>query len=593
MTNDQIVITIIIFLALVLFISGRYRYDLVAFLTLTIAVISGLVSPADAFSGFAHPATITVALVLIVSSALTKSGSLEVITKLISPFGKFYFLHVTIVSLIAAILSMFMNNVGALALMMPVAIESAKRANRSPGKILMPLAFGSILGGIVTLIGTPPNIIVSGYRAKTYGVEFGMFDFTKVGGVIALVSILFLPILSWLVFRSKEQEDSDELADFEIESYISEVVVSEDSNLIGKTLKELEDELKDIDVLIVSLIRNKQKYYVPPKTQEFKKNDILLIEGGHDDIDKFISIYKLDMTGEQGKKQDILHSAETETIEAVVTPTSKISGMTLKQIKFNKNYNLNLLGVSRQGKPYRGRLHEFRVRIGDVLLLHGENEILVDTIKDVGCLPLAERGLAFGRRHKGIWALLIFLISITISVLGICPIYVSLALAVVSLVLLDIIPVKELYEAVEWPVIILLASMLPIGVALETTGTTSFLADNFLNLTNGFDIIIILTLVLVITMFLSDVLNNAATAILMAPIANSIAIATNSNPDTFLMAVAIGASCAFLTPIGHQNNALVMGPGGYKFRDYWKLGFPLEIIIVLVAIPMLLYAWPL
>ena len=591
MAVEQWSITGILITVLCLFIWGRWRYDVVALMALFASTLLGIVPNDQLFSGFGHPATIMVAIVLILSYGLTKSGAIEGVVKLVSPLSAIPSLHITALLFIAAFFSMFMNNVGALALLMPIAIQSTVKAGRSPSTVLMPLSFGSILGGLVTLIGTPPNIIIATYRQQTFGEPFHMFDFAPVGGAIALAGILFMSIVGWRLVKVRKTNAGSSL--FEIESYLFEVKVPKDSDLKGKSTRELEGMLVDYDITLAALIHKKQYHPVPAKRHLLATNDVLVLEGGQEEIDKLVSKYGLALLGADSTRQAISHSENTVMMEVVLAPGSPLEEKVMEQIRFKANYGVNLLAVSREGKALRGRLKQLQLKVGDVLLLHGEQEHVEELVGKLGCFPLAERGVNFGKRKYAMPALGIFAVSIVLSASGILPIQTSLGIAAVLMVLLNIVPVRELYNGIDLPVIVLLGAMIPVGGALESTGTTKIIADGLLNMAGDMPIIVILTAILVITMTLSDILNNAATAILMAPIGKTIAESAGVSPDPFLIAVAVGASCAFLTPIGHQNNALVMGPGAYRFGDYWRVGLPLEVIIVAVAIPLILIVWPL
>ena len=591
MTFDQTAILSILVVVLGLFLWGKWRYDIVALTALFTSVLFGVVPDELIFSGFGHPATITVALVLILSSGLAKSGAVERIAKLVDPIASIPPLHTAALIFIVAFFSMFMNNVGALALLMPVAIQSTIKAGRSPGTILMPLSFGSILGGMVTLIGTPPNIIIASYRYKILNKPFEMFDFAPVGGTVTLVGLLFIVLIGWRLVKIRKSTSGLEL--FDIEGYLFEVKVPQDSPLTEINISELEKILFKSDIGLVSLIHKNQKYPIAPKKHQLTANDLLLLEASQEDIDKFVSKYNLDLVGADSARDAILHSKDTIAMEAVVAPGSRIEGKTVEQIRFRHYLGVNLLAVSRQGKSYHGRLREFKFNAGDAILIHGEEEYVEDVISKLGCYPLAERTLEFGKRKLMIPSIAIFVSAIALAVFGIIPIQLSLGIAVVAMALMDIIPVRDLYKSVDWSVIVLLGAMIPVGNALEHTGATRLLADLLIKSSGNVPVIVTLAIILIITMTLSDILNNAATAILMAPIAKSVAEVFGASPDPFLMAVAIGSSCAFLTPIGHQNNALILGPGGYQFGDYWRMGLPLEIIIVAVAVPIIPIFWPL
>ncbi|NQV69729.1 MAG: SLC13 family permease [Pseudohongiella sp.] len=591
MTGAQIILLLILFSLLVLLVWGKWRYDIVALGALFTASFFGLVPQTELFSGFGNPATITVVLVLIVSFGLTKSGAVEFITSVIEPVSSQPYLHIAVLTFLAAFLSMFMNNVGALALLMPIAIQSTTKAGRAPATVLMPLSFGSILGGLVTLIGTPPNILIANYRQEVTGEAFTMFDFAPVGGGIAVCGILFMLLIGWKLVKVRKQTTGLEL--FDIEKYLFELKVTKDTSFVGKAVGELKDALAEQKMDLLSMVHKREKMPVVYRRHKIAVNDLLMLQGSHDDIDSFVSAHNFQLLSAENAQKEILHSEDSQIAEVVVTPRSPILGRTPTQIRFNRKYDVNLLAASRSGTPHRNRLRDFKFEVGDVLLLHGEAEELQDAIIKLDCYPLAPRDLGLGRSSKALPALLTFVIAIAATASGFVSIQLALGMATVAMVLQNIVPVREFYDGVDWPVVILLGAMIPLGSALETTGTTTLLVNGILAVAGDLPPSLILALLLIITMTVSDVLNNAATAILMAPIAYNIAVTLGVNPDAFLMAVAVGASCAFLTPIGHQNNALIMGPGGYQFGDYWRMGLPLEIIIVAVAVPLLLVVWPL
>jgi len=593
MTTPQMLILGLIAITFFSFIWGKWRYDVVAFSALIIAVLLDLVPASKAFVGFGHPATITVAAVLILSRALTNAGATDLITRYLLPFTHNTMTHIGMLTLLALILSAFMNNVGALALLMPVAIESAIRANRSPAILLMPLSFGSILGGLITQIGTPPNIIIANYRAeKLTGVAFSMFDFTPVGGIVALVGGAFITIIGWRLIP-KPQKDQTPVQDlFDIERYVTEAQIIADSKIIDKTLVQVEEITKTTNVGIIGLIRDGRKYLTVPQKETLQINDILIIEADPKELDQFVSQLNLRIVGVNGKPSGFFTASDAGLAEVVVTPRSEIDGRTVQETQFSRRFGVNLLAVSRQGHPFRGRLRTFRFRVGDVILLHGIAERLSEIINVLRLLPLAERGLQFGRRQavsKSIW---IFVGVIMLAAFGVLEVPIALTLGAGLMVLANFVPLKSVYDTIDWPVIILLGAMIPIGEAFESTGTAELVVKSVIG-SQPIQPIIILSLLMVMTMAITDILNNAATAIIMAPIAVNIAKQLDVNPDTFLMGVAIASSCAFLTPIGHQNNALIMGPGGYKFGDFWRMGLPLDIILLAVAIPTLAFFWPL
>ena len=591
MTADQAILLLILAALLVLLVWGRWRYDIVALGALFAASLFGLVPQDDMFSGFGSPATITVVMVLIVSYGLTKAGAVDYVIPLIEPFSGHPRLHIAVLTFLAAILSMFMNNVGALALLMPVAIQSAAKSGRSPATILMPLSFGSILGGLVTLIGTPPNILVASFRQEMTGEPFTMFDFSPAGGGIALVGIIFMLLIGWRLVKVRKQTVGLDL--FDIEEYLFETKVGENFENEKKKISDFKKELEKKKMDLIAVVRDGEEMAPPDGRFNIRKGDYLMIQGSHDDVQQLAKDYSLTLHTALDQKKAFVHAAHTTFAEIVVAANSPIVGKTPEQARFNRNYKVSLLAVSRSGTPHQSRLRQFKIEVGDVLLLHGEPETLDEAIVKLACYPLAKRSIDPKDNSKALPALLTFLCAIIATAFGLMPIQLALGLVTVVMAVTQIVPVREFYDGVDWPVIILLGAMIPLGGALQQTGTTDLLVSGLLAVVGDFSPVLILAIILVITMTVSDVLNNAATAILMAPIAYNIAISLGHNPDAFLMAVAVGASGAFLTPIGHQNNALIMGPGGYRFGDYWRMGLPLEIIIVIVAIPLLLLFWPL
>lgn len=611
MTFDQYYLLALLVGVFGVFLWGKLRHDIVAILALMAATLGGQISMADAFLGFASPATVTVALVLVVSRGLVNSGAVNLIARQFIPPVKSPTAHVGILSSLAGALSSFMNNVGALALLMPATLQSAAKANRSPSVLLMPLAFGSILGGLVTLIGTPPNIIIASIREQMTGQPFTMFDFTPVGGAIAVTGIVFVALVGWRLIPHDSSSRTTATELFDIENYVTAAKIPDDHEFIGKELREIDELVREQDAVILGITRGERRIDPAARRRRLRPDDLLLIEAGPDALNATLSVLNLrppvpqsetsddtanadDDTEEAKKRRPVLlGGTDVAVVEIVVQPRSRLAGRTANDLNLRSSYGINLLAVARQGSPFRGRLGAFRFRTGDVLLIEGEPNRLNQIISALGCLPLAERPIQGSKIHMAWLSMAIFGAAIAATTAGLVSFPVALAIAVVAMVMTDIMPVRELYDGIDWSVVVLLGAMIPVGQAMQDTGTTTVIAGALSSLVAGYPAVVALTVVLVLTMSLSDIINNAATAVVMAPISVGIANQLNVNADCFLMAVAIGASCAFLTPIGHQNNALIMGPGGYKFGDYWRMGLPLEILIVAVAIPMLLWIWPL
>jgi len=589
-TTDQLTLFTLLFFVFVLLIWGRWRYDLVAFMALLVALLTGLVPIDQAFSGFGHPATVIIALVLIVSRGLSNSGAIEIVARYLVDASRKLSTHITIMSGLAAALSALMNNVAALALLMPVDMQAAKKAERSPSLSLMPLSFASILGGMITLIGTPPNIIVAEFRGDALGDPYRMFDFAPVGLACAVVGVAYVALVGWrLLPRDRRSEDAGK-ALFDLADYIAEVRVPEGSAIIGKRVRDLDAEAEKVDVEIIGLIRRGRRLPGLARIAEIKAGDILVLEASPDSLEEALGALKLEYIGkgegQLGDEDLVLH-------EVVVQESSGLAGRSAISMRLLYRYRVALVGVSRQGRRFQDNVRKLELRAGDVLLLIGADERLADVTGQLRLLPLADRGQRVIQRDKAWLAVGVFGVAILAASIGIVYLPIALGCATALYVLLNIVPIRDVYTSVEWPVIVLLGSMIPIGGALQSTGGTALIASGIVDLSAGYSPVVVLTLLIIVTMTLSDVMNNTATAVIAAPIAIEIAARLNVEPDPFLMGVAVAASCAFLTPIGHKNNTLIMGPGGYRFGDYWRMGLPLEILVVIVAVPTILVVWPL
>jgi len=591
MTTDQITIFVIMGGVLGLLVWGRLRYDVVAFGSLVVALIAGVVPKEEAFSGFGHPATVIIALVLVVSRGLSSSGAIELIARYMISASRGLSRHVGIMSTVAAALSAVMNNVAALALLMPIDMQASARAGRSPALTLMPLAFATILGGMVTLIGTPPNVVIATFREKALGEPFGMFDFAPVGIVVAAVGVAYVALVGWrLIPRARgEQNTMTELED--LSGFIAEGTVTAKSPVIEKAVRDLDELAENNDVAIVGLVRRGRRKPGMARSEVIQKGDHLVLEGAPAAIEAFIGAAGLEFAGSE--KHEGLLADTLDVLEVVVPSGARIEGRSAQDVKLLYRHRVTLLGVSRRGRRFRERVRRLEIKAGDLLLLVGPEDQLPDVIAWLGCLPLASRGLQVTQRSKAGLAVGLFTAAILAASFGWLYLPVALAAVVSLYVMLKVVPLSQIYESVEWPVIVLLGSLIPIGGALEQTGGTALIADGIVSWTDGYSPAVVLVVLMIVTMTLSDVLNNVATTLIAAPIAISIAESLKVNPDPFLMAVAVAASCAFLTPIGHKNNTIIMGPGGYRFGDYWRMGLPLEVLVLVIAVPTILVCWPL
>ena len=594
MTMDQIQLFTLFAVIFAFLIWGRVRYDLVAFGGLMGAVIMGLVPAQDAFAGFGHPATLVVALVLVISAGLLRSGAVHMITRILMNTGRALGYHIALMGIIGGILSAFMNNVAALALLMPVDLQTARKAGRAVRFSLMPLSFATILGGMATLIGTPPNIIIATIREEALGQPFAMFDFAPVGGITAIIGLVFVSILGWRLIPARTNEsDKNTTAFDDIGDYIAELTVPEHSKIIGHRVHNIYPIAEKNDVAILGIIRAGKRLYGTSESREIMADDILALEGTPDALDEFRTALSLRFADQRREKHLNADSNGLVMLECVVTQESRMNGRTAMDVGMLWRKSTILMGISRQGSRITKQLRKTPLQAGDILLLLTPQDNGADVIEWMGCLPLADRGFQVTADGKKWAAIGIFAAAIVAASLELLDLPIALGIVAISYVAIGLIPPHKLYEQIEWPVIVLLGSMIPLGAALETSGGTQLIAGALVQYTAGFAPWVILTILMVVTMTLSDVLNNTATTIVAAPVALQIAQTLGVNADPFLMAVAISASAAFLTPIGHKNNTLILGPGGYSFGDYWRMGLPLEILVVAVSIPLILIFWPL
>ena len=590
MTAQQMGIFIILIATMVLFVWGRWRFDMVAMMALFACILLGIVKPDEAFHGFGHPAVITVIAVLAITRAFANSGLVDLITSHLARLTQDPFTQLVALCGIAAGLSAFINNVGALALLMPVAIATAQQSGYSASQLLMPMSFASILGGLSTLIGTPPNIIIAHYRGSVTGDGFGMFDFTPVGLTLALAGVVFIVLIGRRLIPRHRQGRADPEELFEVSDYLTEIRIREGSNVIGKSISEFET-LDQGHLAVLGLFRDERRVAGYIRLERLQAGDILLVQGPSSALEDLVEKANLELVASEKRRED-LHGRDIALMEAVVAPRAWVVRRTPASLRLRSRYRVNLLAVARQGRALKQRLRDIRLQAGDVLLLQGEADSLPEVITALGCLPLASRGLKF-QPQRVLLPVAIFGMAVIAIAVGWLPAGVALMGAVGGMILTGLLPLEEVYDSVDWPIIVLLGAMIPVGGALEHTGATAVIANVLIRFAGDASPLLILGLIIVITMTLSDIMNNAATSVIMAPLAVGIAQHIGVNADPFLMAVAVGASSAFLTPIGHQNNTLVMGPGGYRFGDYWRLGLPLEILLVVMAVPLIAWVWPL
>ncbi|HWK67964.1 MAG TPA: SLC13 family permease [Rhizobiaceae bacterium] len=591
MPTPQFLSFAVIGLMMAAFVWGRFRYDLIATVSLLASLAVGIVPLDRAFSGFSDDIVIIVGSALLVSAGVARSGIMEFLIEHYIPRLNSVRGQLILLVALVAVLSAFVKNIGALAIMIPVAFQFARRSGVSPSTFLMPMSFASLLGGLMTQIGTSPNIVVSRMRAELTGTAFTMFDFTPVGLALTIAGTIFLGLFYWILPQRTRQNHSLQEA-LDIKNYVAEATVAENSVVADKPLADL---LKFAagDVVITSILRSGTHRMTPFPDATLRAGDVLLMEGDHQALDRLVAQGKLSIGRDRQRAGKDPASSEMTATEAIVGENSSLIGWSAQRLLLYDRFNVNLLAVSRKGERLDQRLGTITFRLGDIVLLQGTQDVLPEFLREFGLLPLAERPLLLGSARRGIVPLVILFAAMAATAVGMVPVPVAFFAAATMMVLFKVIPVREIYASIDGPILVMLAALIPVSDSLRQTGATDLIASTLAEFGATLPGYGALALILVAAMAVTPFLNNAATVLVMAPIAAGFASSLGYRPEAFLMAVAIGAGCDFLTPIGHQCNTLVMGPGGYRFSDYSRLGLPLSIIVILVAIPALLFVWPL
>ncbi|WEX11859.1 SLC13 family permease [Chelativorans sp. AA-79] len=590
-TLPQILSFTVIALAMAAFVWGRFRYDLIGALALLAAMAVGVVPLDQAFRGFSDDIVIIVGSALLVSAGVARSGILELTIHRYAPKVTTVRAQVALLVLTVAFMSAFVKNIGAVAIMIPVAFQFARRSRVSASTFLMPMAFASLLGGLMTQIGTSPNILVSRLRGDLTGEPFTMFDFTPVGLTLTLAGSVFLILFYWLL-PHRERKDTSLQQAIVIKNYVAEARVAKDSTVMNRTLGDLL-KISAGDVAITNVLRADGVRIAPLPDATLREGDILLMEGEHEALDRLVAQAKLRLSSDRGVADGGEPGFEITAIEAVVGENSSLIGWSAQALLLHDRFNVNLLAVSRQGERLNQRVGTVTLRLGDVVVLQGSQKSLPEFLRDFGLLPLAERPLLLGSVRRGVVPIIILAAAMAATAMGAVPVTVAFFAAAVMMILFRVIPARNVYSAMDGPILVMLATLIPVSESLRTTGATDVIAAYLAQLGTLLPSYGALALIMVAAMAVTPFLNNAAAVLVMAPIAAGFATTLGYKPEAFLMAVAIGAGCDFLTPIGHQCNTLVMGPGGYQFSDYPRLGLPLSLLVILVAVPTLMIVWPL
>ncbi|MHC5225256.1 SLC13 family permease [Ignatzschineria sp. LJL83] len=590
-TNAQLYALVILLCSFVAFVIGKWRFDVVALGALLAMVLVGVVPIGNAFSGFSHRAVITVAAVLVLSNALGNTGVTYHLSQHLSQFSDRPVLLILTLTGLVAFFSAFMNDVGALALIMPVALQVSQRYNIPTSRLLMPMAFASLLGGTATLIGTPPNMIIAQYRETVDPAAgaFAMFDFFPVGIVVVVVGLLYISFIGWRLIPIRGTEANTRL--FETDDYLLEARILANNKFIGKKIADLEKVTED-HVNVVTILRGARRLLSPSKEEVLKEGDVLLIEGQPEDLKQLELLSGVTIKFSKESKEK--NSKEfLETLEVVVNAGARIAGHTISELYLREKYNINILGISRQGESIRQRFSRLTLKAGDILLIQGDKQELPETMNYLGCLPLAERNIRLKPSSK-MWPTVgIFILSVLAVAFQILPPHIAFPLAIFFMIIFKLVSLREVYQSIDGPLIVLLGCFITVGAALEATGATNIIVESVVPLLEGLPAMLVLSIVMLITMLITDVINSSATAVIMAPIAVGVANMMGHNIDPYLIIIAIACSCAFNTPIGHHSNTLVMGPGGYQFGDYWRMGFLLDLLLIVTVVPAVIYFWPL
>ena len=586
MTWQQGMLLTVLACTLAVFVWDRWRYDVVAMTGLMVCLLLGLIGPEAAFAGFSNPAVITVAAVLVISRALARSGAVDALAGRLLGASGTPFHHLVSFCVLGALLSGFMNNVGALALLMPVALSTARRHGYPPGLLLMPLSFATLLGGMTTLIGTPPNLLIAAFRAEATGARFLLFDFAPTGLALSVAGIAYLLLVGWR-FLPATPDPLHEKDAFEVEDYVTEARVAPDSRLVGADVARL---AADTGVVVLGVVRDGRHVFGRLQEAVVKAGDVLLLQADTASLERAIEAGGLGLV-ERGTAQPQPGGADPALMEAVVLPNAVVQGSTPSSLDLMSRYGVTLVAAARQGRRFEGRLRDATLSAGDVLLLEGEQARLRAAIADLGFLPLADRKLGLEPRRVAL-PLGLFAVGIALAGSGLAPAAVAFTGVAVAMVLTGVVRPSQLYQSIDWPVIVLLGAMIPLGDALQETGAARLIGGSILMISGEVGPLVMLAVVLMMTVAITPVLNNAATVVIMAPIAIDIAERLGVVPDAFLMAVAIGASCDFLTPFGHHNNTIIMGPGGYRFGDFWRVGLGLEVVVIAVSLLVIPIVWP-
>ncbi|HEY9879180.1 MAG TPA: SLC13 family permease [Leptolyngbyaceae cyanobacterium] len=588
--NPILLTLLVVGLALVAFVAEWFPIDTTALIVAIVLILLGLVTPEEGISGFSNSATITVMCMFILSTGISRTGGLQIARDfLVNWGGKDPSRQILVMGAIVGPTTAFINNTAVVAVFLPIVEDWCKKQRISPSKLLIPLSYATVLGGMITVIGTSTNVLASGISKQLGYGEFGLFQFTTLGIITFLVGLLYLSLVAPRLLPNRRPPNSQSLSqDYGLDDYVTELVITPDSNLVGETLRSSGLQRKyDIDVL--ELFRQGSHFPQPLADKVLAVGDILLVRGTREDLIQIRHQRGLDLVSDQhlNDVEDDLNSGEEQIAEVMILSNSRLAGSTLKELRFRQRYNATVLAIRRGEELLRERLGRVPLRFGDLLLVQGPKDSILGLQTTRELLVMTQRDAETLRPDKAWIAMAIILGVIVVSAVNWLPILVASLVGVVMMIFTGCLRPGEIYGAVRWDIIFLLAGLIPLGIAMEKSGTTEWLANNFVAMGGQFSGFWILLFFYVVTSFLTEILSNNASVVLMIPVAVEVANKLSLNPLAFMFAVTFAASNSYITPIGYQTNTMVYGPGGYKFLDFTRVGLPLNVILTILT-PLLI-----
>ncbi|MEQ9357794.1 SLC13 family permease [Coleofasciculus chthonoplastes] len=581
----------VILLTLILFISEWLPVDITALTIMVLLIVLGLVTPEEGISGFSSSATITVMAMFILSAGIARTGAIQIVSELLVKWGgKTSSQQILALGVIAGPISGVINNTAVLAVFLPIVEDLCRQQRISPSKLLIPLSYASILGGMITVIGTSTNILASGLSDKLGYGTFSLFQFTKLGLITFTIGLTYLVLIAPRLLPNKKVAGSD-TQEYGLQDYVSEIVIPPGSSLVGQTLRSTQIQRKfDMDVL--EIIRNETRFAQPLADKILQGGDILIVRGKREcllniKVERGIDILPDVQFGKKSIEED-LTSGEDTIAEVLILSNSDLAGSTLKDFRFRQRYNLTVLAIRRGQEFVRERLGKVPLRFGDLLLVQGPKQSFVGLQNSRDLLVFEQRDMESLRREKAGIAVAIGVGVVLVAAFNLLPILVSALAGVVLMVVTGCLKPGEVYSAVRWDIIFLLAGLIPLGIAMENSGTTKWLADNLVSLGSSFSPYWMLTFFFLITALLTEVLSNNASVVLLLPISVQVAETLDLNPFAFMFAVTFAASNSFMTPIGYQTNTMVYSAGGYRFLDFFRVGAPLSLLMTVVIPPLII-----